>query len=701
LSDIIVEITEEKEIIVEITEEKEIKVDVNTSGPIGPRGYGVPFGGEENQFLKKDSGVDFDTSWHTLVESDISDLQDYALDSDLTTHTEDTTIHFTEASIDHTNIQNIGTNTHAQIDTHIGDSSIHFTVPDIEENIDHTNIQNIGTNTHTQIDTHISDSSIHFSDLSNFDTGDLTEGSNLYYTEARVSANIDVSANTSARHNAVTVTDSSEIGFTLTGQDITATIKSGSIDESKLDTSVNTSLDLADSAVQDVVTSLGYTPENSANKGQNNGYAGLDSGGKLLLENLPTTLLQYQGVWDASTNTPTLTSPDLTKVGYVYNVSVAGTQFGLDFSLGDWLIYNASGEPEKSDNSDDVTSVNTQTGAVVLDADDIDDTSTAHKFVTANDLTNLSNLSGTNTGDVTVTDSSEIDFTLTDQNITASLIAGSIDETKLDTSVNASLDLADSAIQSTDLSTVATTGNHSDLSLDDGTNPHGTTATDVGLGNVEDGAEINNISDTNATDLTDGGDSTLHYHSSDRDRANHTGTQTASTISDFDTEVSNNATVVANSSKVSADGSVTTHNDVTNAGSGAIITTAERNNISTNNSKVSADGSINTHSDVDTTTTAPSNDDVLTWDGSNWVPQAAGGSDVTRLKWADLVTTWTSEPTEEAYSGGDGQVFSYTYGTTAYYRFVPSTYDSTEDKFYSSYSNPTLSGLVATRGNSI
>jgi hypothetical protein len=106
-------------------------------------------------------------------------------------------------------------------------------------------------------------------------------------------------------------------------------------------------------------------------------------------------------------------------------------------------------------------------------------------------------------------------------------------------------------------------------------------------------------------------------------------------------------------------------------------------------------------SDVDTTTTAPSNDDVLTWDGSNWVPQAAGGSDVTRLKWVDLVTTWTSEPTEEAYSGGDGQVFSYTYGTTTYYRFVPSTYDSTEDKFYSSYSNPTLSGLVATRGNSI
>lgn len=35
------------------------------------------------------------------------------------------------------------------------------------------------------------------------------------------------------------------------------------------------------------------------------------------------------------------------------------------------------------------------------------------------------------------------------------------------------------------------------------------------------------------TDFTDGGDSTLHYHASDRDRANHTGTQESSTISDF------------------------------------------------------------------------------------------------------------------------------------------------------------------------
>ena len=42
--------------------------------------------------------------------------------------------------------------------------------------------------------------------------------------------------------------------------------------------------------------------------------------------------------------------------------------------------------------------------------------------------------------------------------------------------------------------------------------------------------------------------------------------------------------------------------------------------VAANTAKVSADGSIDTHSDVDTSTTAPVVDDLLQWDGSNWVP---------------------------------------------------------------------------------
>lgn len=71
------------------------------------------------------------------------------------------------------------------------------------------------------------------------------------------------------------------------------------------------------------------------------------------------------------------------------------------------------------------------------------------------------------------------------------------------------------------------------------------------------------------------------------------------------------------------------------------------------------------------------------------------------LTWTDYVMRWTAEPVSLAYSGGDGEVLQYTYGTTIYYRFVPSTYDATQDSFYTTYSDPTLSGLLAIRGNNI
>ena len=63
-------------------------------------------------------------------------------------------------------------------------------------------------------------------------------------------------------------------------------------------------------------------------------------------------------------------------------------------------------------------------------------------------------------------------------------------------------------------------------------------------------------------------------------RENHTGTQTAATISDFSNAVAANGTVLANSAKVSADGSVTTHSDIMAAGSGIIISVAERTKLS-------------------------------------------------------------------------------------------------------------------------
>ena len=65
---------------------------------------------------------------------------------------------------------------------------------------------------------------------------------------------------------------------------------------------------------------------------------------------------------------------------------------------------------------------------------------------------------------VTVTDSDEINFTLTGQAITAVLKAGSIVAGRLATAVQTSLGLADTATQPGDLATVATSGDYDDLS---------------------------------------------------------------------------------------------------------------------------------------------------------------------------------------------------------------------------------------------
>ncbi|MES2970900.1 MAG: tail fiber domain-containing protein [Patescibacteria group bacterium] len=77
--------------------------------------------------------------------------------------------------------------------------------------------------------------------------------------------------------------------------------------------------------------------------------------------------LIYQGTWDASTNTPTLTDATGTN-GYMYAVSVAGSEnFGggpsITFGVGDFVIHNGT-DWEKAPSSANVTSVFGRTGAV-------------------------------------------------------------------------------------------------------------------------------------------------------------------------------------------------------------------------------------------------------------------------------------------------------------------------------------------------
>jgi predicted heme/steroid binding protein len=82
--------------------------------------------------------------------------------------------------------------------------------------------------------------------------------------------------------------------------------------------------------------------------------------------------LQYQGTWNASTNTPTITSGVGTD-GHFYIVSVAGNTIidGIGgWQVGDWIVFHSPAW-QKVDNTESVVSVNGFTGAVTLTTSNI------------------------------------------------------------------------------------------------------------------------------------------------------------------------------------------------------------------------------------------------------------------------------------------------------------------------------------------
>ncbi len=85
-----------------------------------------------------------------------------------------------------------------------------------------------------------------------------------------------------------------------------------------------------------------------------------------------TGALSYLGSWNASTNTPTVTSSSGTN-GEYYVVSVSGSTSidGItDWVIGDWIIFNGSAW-QKIDQTNLVTSVAGRTGAITLSSTDI------------------------------------------------------------------------------------------------------------------------------------------------------------------------------------------------------------------------------------------------------------------------------------------------------------------------------------------
>jgi hypothetical protein len=197
--------------------------------------------------------------------------------------------------------------------------------------------------------------------------------------------------------NNVAITGGAISGVTLPASNITGTlgVPNGGTGATTLTGYVKgagtTALTASSTIPNTDITGLGTASTKDA--GAALGVATLDASGKVPVSELPAAVLgalSYQGTWDASTNTPTLTSSVGTK-GYYYVVSVAGSTNlnGItDWLVGDWAVYNGT-VWQKVDNTDAVTSVNGFTGAVVLTTTNIAE-GTNEYFTTAKARTSIS-----------------------------------------------------------------------------------------------------------------------------------------------------------------------------------------------------------------------------------------------------------------------------------------------------------------------
>jgi len=319
------------------------------------------------------------------------------------------------------------------------------------------------------------------------------------------------------------------------------------------------------------------------------GVASLNLSGKVPAEQLPTSASNYLGMYDIITNTPVI-SDGAGANGDYYLCGTAGTRdFGsgnVTVALGDQLIYNGS-IWEAIPSSNTVLSVNDKIGVVELDTDDVDEgvtnqyytesrvsansdvtANTAHKGSDGKDhsdviLNNSHRASdGKNHSDVILNNSHRSGTGSDHSDVAANTVHKTSDgKNHSDVVLNNTHRASDGK-------------NHSDVVLN---NTHrssdGKDHSDVVTNNAkvsfpeapEDGKQyarkdaawdevLSSSADMSKSvyDVTDNGivdnseklgAQTSSYHLS---RSNHTDQQPASTISDFDTEVSNNTDVDAN-----------------------------------------------------------------------------------------------------------------------------------------------------------
>ena len=136
---------------------------------------------------------------------------------------------------------------------------------------------------------------------------------------------------------------------------------------------------ISSDTVRTNVASLILNKEDKSNKNANNGYAGLDQGGKVPWSLLPSAVMHYIGTWDANTNTPYLTNEnnDSIGIGNVYEISMTvDSTYQNRFGSAEWFfnrdfVIKGTNGWEVVGSGNRVVSVNGKTGQVVVNKTDV------------------------------------------------------------------------------------------------------------------------------------------------------------------------------------------------------------------------------------------------------------------------------------------------------------------------------------------
>lgn len=211
--------------------------------------------------------------------------------------------------------------------------------------------------------------------------------------------------------------------------------------------------------------------------------------------------LNYQGTWNANSNSPMLSSGVGVK-GYYYVVSTAGTTNldGItDWQIGDWAVFNGTAW-QKVDNSDAVVSVNGQTGVVVLNAANVGATPNTAYVLTTGLLSGGGQLTGNVTVDLTSVPIANVPGGVAN---TVTIVAGTGLAGGGNLSSNVTIDMANTAVAPGSYGTASSVGQFT-VDQQGRLSSAANVAIDIAVANVS-GAVANTTTITAGTGLSGGG----------------------------------------------------------------------------------------------------------------------------------------------------------------------------------------------------